>query len=103
LYTRNQPLTRQNVTYLACDCRPPDKLLVVRHHNKSLSVHFHPDWNGLFFSSRYVFLRKQLGPVLLAEELPQDQLLLFEARSLAHSRHRPAAAVALQISKPNFS
>jgi glucosamine 6-phosphate synthetase-like amidotransferase/phosphosugar isomerase protein len=90
-------------TFLACDCRAPDKLLVVRHHNKSLSVHFQPGWNVLIFSSRYIFLRKRFGRALLAEELPRDHLLLFEARSLAQTGHRPAAAVDLQLSKPNFS
>jgi glucosamine 6-phosphate synthetase-like amidotransferase/phosphosugar isomerase protein len=90
-------------TFLACDRRAPDRLLVVRHHNKPLSVHFHPDWNALIFSSRYIFLRKRFGPVVLTEELPRDQILLFEARSLAQTGHRPAVAVALQTYHPNFS
>ncbi len=86
---------RGDFTFLACDRRAPDKLLVVRHQNKPLSVHFQPAWNVLIFSSRYIFLRKRFGRALLTEELPRDHLLLFEARSLAQTGHRPTEALAL--------
>jgi hypothetical protein len=77
-------------TFLACDRRAPERLLLLKHH-KTLSVHFHPVWNVLIFSSRYIFLRKTFGRTTLAERLPRDQLLLFEARALPHLGHQPVA------------
>lgn len=82
-------------TFLACDRRTPERLLVVRHQNKPLSVHFQAAWNVLIFSSRYIFLRKRFGSVLLNERLPRNQLLLFEAGALPRLQHRPVAAVDL--------
>jgi glucosamine 6-phosphate synthetase-like amidotransferase/phosphosugar isomerase protein len=78
-------------TFLACDRRAPEQLLVLKHH-KPLSLHFHPVWNVLIFSSRYIFLRKTFGRSLLAERLPSNQLLLFDARALPRLGHRPVAA-----------
>jgi glucosamine 6-phosphate synthetase-like amidotransferase/phosphosugar isomerase protein len=81
-------------TFLACDRRTPEKLLVVRH-KRPLSVHFHPDWNALIFSSRYIFLRKRFGPILLTETLPHNQLLLYEAPALPQLGHQPTALLSL--------
>jgi len=75
-------------TFLACDRRSPEKLLVVRH-NRPLSIHFQPDWNALIFSSRYIFLRKRFGISILTETLFRDQLLLYEASSLSRLGHLP--------------
>jgi hypothetical protein len=60
-----------------------------------LSIHFQPEWNVLIFSSRYIFLRRRFGPVLINERLPRNQLLLFEAGTLPRLEHRPAAGLAL--------
>jgi len=75
-------------TFLASDLRAPGKLLVVRHRNP-LSLHYHPEWKALIFSSRYIFLRKIFGPAMLYETLPKDRLLLFEASALPQQKHRP--------------
>jgi glucosamine 6-phosphate synthetase-like amidotransferase/phosphosugar isomerase protein len=68
-------------TILAMQQRSPQQLLIVRHQNP-LSLHYHPDWNALLFSSSYVFLRKAFGPVVRQEIVPRDQLLLFHATYL---------------------
>lgn len=79
-------------TFLACDQRAPEKLLVVKHNNP-LSVHFHAPLGTLIFSSRYIFLRKMFGPVLLTETLAADQLLRFDAYRLPLLAHHPMAAL----------
>ena len=79
-------------TFLACDQRAPEKLLVVKH-DKPLSLHFHASLRALIFSSRYIFLRKMFGPVLLTETLAADQLLRFDAHKLPLLAHRPIVAL----------
>jgi glucosamine 6-phosphate synthetase-like amidotransferase/phosphosugar isomerase protein len=89
---------RGQFTFLACDRRAPDKLLVVKHHNP-LCHHFHPEWNALIFSSRYLFLRKTFGRVVTTETLPHDQLLLFETGLLPQWGHRPVEMLPLYPSQ----
>ncbi len=74
--------------FLASDLRAPEKLLVVRHRNP-LSLHYHPEWKALIFSSRYIFLRKTFGSATLYEKIPNDRLLLFEANALPQQKHHP--------------
>lgn len=82
-------------TFLACDQRAPEKLLVVKHDNP-LSLHFHAPLRILIFSSRYIFLRKMFGPVLLTETLAPDQLLRFDAYKLPSLAHHPQVALSLE-------
>ena len=81
-------------TFLACDQRHPERLLVLKHNNP-LSAHYLRDWNALVFSSCYIFLRKVFGNNVFTEVLPSDQLLLFETASLPEAGLRPAAALKL--------
>jgi hypothetical protein len=81
-------------TFIACDQRAPNKLLVVRHKNP-LSIHYHPQWNALIFSSSYIFLRKTFGRAVLTETVPRDQLMLFEINSLRQYGYQPAEKLAL--------
>jgi len=81
-------------TILACDQRRPGRLLVLKHGNPLYSF-YHPDWNALLFSSRYVFLRNALGNDLPAQAIPSDQLLLFEAGSLPRTGIQPVADLPL--------
>lgn len=87
-------------TFLSCDIRAPEKLLVIRHHNP-LSLHFHTDWNALIFSSRYLFLRIAFGRAALFEHLPKDQLLLFDAYALPQLGSRPVNMVSIPLSGVN--
>jgi glucosamine 6-phosphate synthetase-like amidotransferase/phosphosugar isomerase protein len=68
-------------TFLSVHQHTPEKLLLIKHQNP-LSLHFHAPWNALIFSSRYIFLRKTFGRALLAEKIPHNQLMLFDAHLL---------------------
>jgi glucosamine 6-phosphate synthetase-like amidotransferase/phosphosugar isomerase protein len=82
-------------TFLACDRRSPSWLVVLKHNNP-LCVHYHPAWNALIFSSRYIFLRKAFGQSLIAEALDHDQLLLFDGLSIPEASGRPIEALPLE-------
>ncbi len=85
-----QPLQRLQgqFTFLACNTRRPERLLVLKHGNP-LSIHFHDPWNSLLFSSSYIFLRKAFGPSTDTEILEQDRLMLYDARALPDLGSRP--------------
>jgi glucosamine 6-phosphate synthetase-like amidotransferase/phosphosugar isomerase protein len=83
-------------TFLAWDARQPHNLLVVRHRNP-LSLHFHPQWQGLIFSSRYLFLRQNFGRAVIKERIPGEQVSLFHALSLNQLHHRPLAVTPLNL------
>ncbi len=85
-------LLQGELTFLASDQRAPEKLLVAKRYNP-LSLHYHPEWQALIFSSRYLFLRQTFGPVLLTEHLPPKQLFLFDAQTLPQLGYHPAAAL----------
>lgn len=83
-------------TFLACDQRKPEQLLVLKHNNP-LCIHFHHQWNALVFSSRYIFLRKAFGTSLIAEVLEHNRLMLFEARNIPELGISPKQAIPLYI------
>ncbi len=66
---------------LAGDQRQPNKLLVVKQSNP-LSLHYHPEWQALIFSSRYIFLRKTFGRAVLHERLSSNKIFIFDAEKL---------------------
>ena len=81
-------------TFLACDRRTPDWLLVLKHKNP-LCIHHQPTWNALIFSSRYLFLRKAFGTSMNAEKLEPNQLMLFNAYRISDLRTSPSIALPL--------
>ncbi len=81
-------------TFLSCRQDAPEKLLLVKHQNP-LSLHYHTDWQVLIFSSRYLFLRKTFGRIILAEKIPRDQLMLFDAYLLPECGCRPVDSIPL--------
>ena len=83
-------------TFMAWDQRAPAQLLVVKHRNP-LSLHYQADWQALIFSSRYLFLRKTFGRIVVAETVPPDQLLLFNSGSLPQSGHHPIETLPLRL------
>ena len=82
-------LLRGQFTFLAVDLHKPQQLILLKHRNP-LCLHFHSEWNALFFSSRYIFLRKTFGRVILTETLPHDRVLLFDALRLPTLGSQPA-------------
>src|SRR3990172_1875750 len=85
-------LLQGQFAFLAYDLRRPGRLLALRHRNPLCAL-FHPAWNALVFSSRYVFLRKTFGRALAAEALNPDRLLVFDAASIPLLRLHPAACL----------
>ena len=81
-------------TFLACDQRKPAQVVVVKHGNP-LCAHFHEQWKGLIFSSRYVFMRKVFKRSFKDGPLPQDSLMLFDAMQLPELRCAPEASIPL--------
>jgi glucosamine 6-phosphate synthetase-like amidotransferase/phosphosugar isomerase protein len=71
-------------TFLACDLRRSERLLVLKHENP-LCLHYEHNWQALIFSSRYTFLRKAFGRAVSAEALEHDRLLWFDANSISTS------------------
>jgi len=73
---------------LSIDIRRPERLLVLKHL-RPLCVHYEEDWQALFFSSRYIFLRKAFGRQVITEALDSGYGLMFDARELVHSGNQP--------------
>lgn len=79
---------------LAGDQRQPEKLLVVKRNNP-LSLHYHPQWHALIFSSRYIFLRKTFGRVVLKENISSDKIFIFDAEKLPQHGSQATATIPL--------
>ena len=86
---------------LAGDQRQPNKLLVVKRKNP-LSLHYHPEWKALIFSSRYIFLRKTFGRVVLKENLVSDKIFIFDAEKLPQLGSQAMRMIALGRFVNNF-
>ena len=77
-------------TFLALDRRCSSHLLVLKHENP-LCLHYHSEWQALFFCSRHVFLRQAFGRSVISEALPHNQLLYFDAYRLPELASHPCA------------
>ncbi len=66
---------------MAVDLRNPTRLLVVKRNNP-LSLHYEAPLQALFFSSRYLFLRKAFGRSVITETLANETLYAFSAQML---------------------
>ncbi|NTV45199.1 MAG: hypothetical protein HGB11_01445 [Chlorobiales bacterium] len=84
------------LTFISCDSRQPERLLLVRHLNP-LSHYYHPDWQSLIFSSRYIFLRKAFGLKVASQALKNDHAFLFNAYQLPQIGSDPVASAALHF------
>jgi len=89
-------LAKGEFTFLACDQRKPQHIVVAKHANP-LWIHFHRQWNALVFSSRYIFFRKAFGGSLLVESLPRDVLMLFDAMLLPQLGCAPKTAFPMHL------
>lgn len=89
---RKEPLARQcdnlshmsrllHGSYTTLYAHPDDPCrLYLLKCNNPMSVHYSPDLEGLFFSSRYIFLRKAFGRSVITEALPSRHGYIFESR-----------------------
>ena len=68
-------------TALFVNTRMPHLLFMLKYQNP-ISVHYEARINALFFSSRYVFLRKAFGRSVITKALPGRRGYVFDARSL---------------------
>jgi len=66
---------------LYVDLRDPAQLTVVKRDNP-LSLHYEPSLQALFFSSRYLFLRKAFGKSVIGENLKNERAYFFHAKEL---------------------
>ncbi len=69
------------ITMLSVDLRRPHWLLIVKN-GAPLSFHYDAALRALFFSSRYLFLRKTFGHDVVFEKLPRASVMLYDAREL---------------------
>ncbi|MBN1179711.1 MAG: hypothetical protein JXD18_10885 [Anaerolineae bacterium] len=86
---------------LSVDLREPTSLLVLKHL-RPLCVHYDETWRALFFSSRYVFLRKSFGRSVITEALDSGYGYIFDARHLPTSGNQPLLSFEIEdISERN--
>jgi len=73
----------------------PQRLLLLKY-DKPISVHYSPDLTSLFFSSRYVFLRKSFGKSLITEALQSKKGYIFDVNFLLDLKKTPVAQFDLE-------
>ena len=66
---------------LSVDLRQPTRLLILKYL-RPLCLHYEERLHALFFSSRYLFLRKAFGRAVITEALESKQGFIFDAEQL---------------------
>ncbi len=79
---------------LSVDLRKPTRLLVLKQL-RPLCLHYEQEWQALFFSSRYVFLRRAFGRAVITEALESERGFYFDAQQLPQHGIQPASSFAL--------
>lgn len=85
-------------TTLFFNCKRPHKLFLLKYNNP-ISVHYAPELKALFFSSRYVFLRKAFGKSVITAALPSETGYVYDSRLLLELKKEPLQQFALQSQK----
>jgi glucosamine 6-phosphate synthetase-like amidotransferase/phosphosugar isomerase protein len=93
-------LLRGRFATLSVDLWHPERVLVLKQ-DMPLCVHYHAPWQALFFSSRYVFLRKAFGQSVITEALDPGQAYLFDVHHLPERGKEPVGQVALPSTRLN--
>ncbi|MEA3339876.1 MAG: hypothetical protein U9R15_07910 [Chloroflexota bacterium] len=75
---------------LSVDLRRPTGLLILKQL-QPLCLHYEPELEALFFSSRYVFLRQAFGRSVITEALESRHGFYFDARQLPQNGIRPVS------------
>ena len=73
---------------LSVDLRAPWGLLALKEQ-RPLCLHYEPEMQALFFSSRYIFLRRAFGRAVLTEALESGHGFYFDARQLREKGNEP--------------
>lgn len=73
---------------LSVDLRRPTRLLALKYL-RPLCLHFEKRLKTLFFSSRYLFLRKAFGHTVITEALESKQGFIFDAEQLLKKGSTP--------------
>ncbi len=76
---------------LSVDLRRPTGLLVLKQL-QPLCLHYEPELEALFFSSRYAFLRKAFGRSVVTEALESRRGFYFDAQGLPRNGNRPVCS-----------
>jgi len=79
---------------LAVDLRRPTSLLALKRL-RPLCLHYEPKWEALFFSSRYIFLRRAFGRGVVTEALENGYGYYFDALRLPKRGNRPVVTFPL--------
>ncbi len=87
---------------LSIDLRRPTRLLALKHL-QPLCLHYEPAVEALFFSSRYVFLRRAFGRSVVTEALESGCGFSFDALTLPARGNRPLETWSLFDQHSDFS
>ena len=66
----------------------PSRLYLLKYNNP-MSVHYSPECQALFFSSRYIFLRKAFGRAVITEALPSQSGYIFDSNLIQKNEKKP--------------
>lgn len=75
---------------LSVDLRKPTGLLALKQL-QPLCLHYEEAWQALFFSSRYLFLRRAFGRSVITEALKSGRGFYFDAHQLPQNGNRPVS------------
>lgn len=79
---------RGTFSSLSVDLRAPHRLLALKSL-RPLCIHYETTHRALYFSSRYIFLRKSFGRSVITEALEADRGYVFDARTLTTNQSSP--------------
>lgn len=72
----------------------PSRLYLLKYNNP-MSVHYSPEFKALFFSSRYIFLRKAFGRAVITEALPSRSGYIFDSKLIQKNGKIPLLSFSL--------
>ncbi len=80
-------LVQGKLTSVSMDIRRPGELLVLKR-DMPLSMHYEDSMQALFFSSKYIFLRKAFGRSVVTEALESGQGYIFKVNEFINIPYR---------------
>lgn len=86
--SRMSGLLHGSYTSIYLHPKEPSRLYLLKYNNP-MSVHYSPRHQALFFSSRYIFLRKAFGRAVITEALPSRSGYVFDARIIQQKGKSP--------------